>query len=96
MGVTWESVYLSVLCPPTDNTLRRLAVYTPQMKLVGYTGVTLSVRPCIMKSCPGHNFQSIEASNFKLHTQITLRTSAVYKNHNSIPSIFGVIAFCKF
>ena len=23
-----------------------------------------------MNFCPGHNFQSIEASNFKLHTQI--------------------------
>ena len=44
----------------------------------------------------GHNFQGIEASNFTLHTQITLRTSAVYKNHNSFPSIFGVIALCKF
>ena len=33
----------------------------------------------------GHNFQSIEASNFKLHTQIDhINTSAVYKNYNSI------------
>ena len=23
-----------------------------------------------MNFCPGHNFKSIEASNFKLHTQI--------------------------
>ena len=40
------------------------------MKFGGYTGVTLSVCPCVTKSCPGHNFKSIEASNFKLHTQI--------------------------
>ena len=44
----------------------------------GYTGVTLyihtyvslSVRPCVTKSCLGHNFKSIKASNFKLHIQI--------------------------
>ena len=27
---------------------------------------------------------------------MTLRSSALYKNHNSIPSIFGVIALCEF
>ena len=29
-----------------------------------------SVHPCVTKSCPGHNFKGIKASNFKLHTQI--------------------------
>ena len=29
-----------------------------------------TVRPCVTKSCLGHNFKSITASNFKLHTQI--------------------------
>ena len=53
-----------------------------------------------MDFSPGHNFQGIETSNFKLDTQIdhikdkTIR--AVYKNHNSIPVIFGVISLCKF
>ena len=28
------------------------------------------VRPCVTKSCPGHNFKIIKASNFKLHTHI--------------------------
>ena len=32
--------------------------------------VRRSVCACIMKSCLGHNFKSIKASNFKLHTQI--------------------------
>ena len=44
----------------------------------GYTGVTLSVRlsvrlfvrPWVTKSCLGHNFKDIKASDFKLHTQI--------------------------
>ena len=45
-------------------------IILPQTKLGGYTGVTLSVRPRVAKSCPGHNFKSIKASNFKLHTQI--------------------------
>ena len=43
------------------NTFRMLII-PPQTKLGGYTGVTLSVCLCVMKSCPGHNF--------KLHTQI--------------------------
>ena len=34
--------------------------------------VRLSVHPCVTKSCPGHNFISIKASNLKLHTQIGL------------------------
>ena len=46
--------------------------------------------------CPGHNFQSIKASNFKLYTKINhITKNAVCKNHNSIPSIFRVIALCK-
>ena len=41
-----------------------------------------------MDFCPGHNFQSIEASNFKFtHRYITIRRIAVYKNCNSIPLI---------
>ena len=32
--------------------------------------VRLSIGMCVKKSCPGHNFKSIKASNFKLHTQI--------------------------
>ena len=32
--------------------------------------ICTSIRPCVTKSCPGHNFKSIKASNFKLHTQI--------------------------
>ena len=41
----------------------------PQTK---FRGVYWShpVQPCVRKSCPGHNFKSIEASNFKLPTQI--------------------------
>ena len=35
-----------------------------------------------MKFCPGHKFQIIEASNFKLHSQIYhIKDNAVYKNH---------------
>ena len=34
-------------------------------------------------------------SNFMIRLA-TLWRSAVYKNHNSIPTIFGVIALCKF
>ena len=53
-----------------------------------------------MNFCPGHNSQSIEASNFKLDTQIDhikdKTISAVHKNHNSIPVIFGVISLCRF
>ena len=49
-------------------------LYHQKRNLVGFTGVTLSVclsvRPCIRKCCPEHNFKSIKASNFKLHTQI--------------------------
>ena len=47
---------------------------------------SVSLSACVMKSCLGHNFKSIKASNFKLHTQVTLWRSAVYKNHNSIPT----------
>ena len=47
------------------------------MKFGGYTGVTLfdrtsvclSIHLWFTKSCQGHNFESIKASNFKLHTQ---------------------------
>ena len=74
------------------------------MKFGGYTGLTLSVCRyvclsvclCVTKSCAGHNFKSIKASNFKLHTQVILCRSAVYNNRNSIPTIFGIIAVCKF
>ena len=67
------------------------------MKFGGYTGVTpsvhLSVCPCVTKSGLGHNFKSINASKFKLHTQIghtgQVVESIVYKNHNSIPTIFS-------
>ena len=63
--------------------------------------VGMSVHLCLTKSCPGHNFKSIKASNFKLHdTDDTLHDTlwrrAVYKNHNSTPTIFGVIVLCKF
>ena len=49
---------------------------SPQTKFVGdileslCPSVCPYVRPCFTKSCPGHNFKSIKASNFKLHTQI--------------------------
>ena len=50
--------------------------YTPANKVWG-VGVYWShpvrpsaVRLCDTKSCPGHNFKSIKATNFKLHTQI--------------------------
>ena len=54
------------------------SLYPHKPSLGGYTGVTLfvcpsvrpSVYPCITKYCLGHNFKSIKASNFKLHTQI--------------------------
>ena len=50
-----------------------------------------------MNFCLGHNFQSIEGSNFKLHTQIDhIKDSAVYKNHNSIPSNLELLPFVIF
>ena len=56
-----------------------------------------SVGMSITKSYPGHNFHSIEASNFKLQTKIkSLRRRALYKNYNSIPFLFRVIALLKF
>ena len=49
-------------------------LYPHKQSFGEYTGVTPSVRmslcQCVTKSCPGHNFISIKASNFKLHTQI--------------------------
>ena len=33
-------------------------------------GILESPCPSVTKSCPGHNFKSMKASNFKRHTQI--------------------------
>ena len=60
-----------------------------------YTGVTC---PFITKSC----FRGITSKVLKLvtsnfiHRYVILWRSAVYKNHNSIPAIFGVISLCLF
>ena len=50
--------------------------YTPANKVWGWEVYwSHPVRPfavclCVTKSCQGHNFKSIKASNFKLRTQI--------------------------
>ena len=47
-----------------------LSLFTPKNEVWGGGGILGSPCPSIMKSCLGHNFKSIKASNFKLHTQI--------------------------
>ena len=62
-----------LLCQETSSVITFEFVIAPQTKFGrgGYTGVTCPpIRLCVTKSCPGHNFKSIKASNFKLHTQI--------------------------
>ena len=42
------------------HTMFSKGFYSPTNEVGGcYTGVTLSVRPSVMKSCPGHNLKSI-------------------------------------
>ena len=48
-----------------------------------------------MEFSPGHNFQSVEASDFKLYIQIDNRKSALCKNHNSFLFNYQVIALYK-
>ena len=51
----------------------------------------------LMDFCLGHNFQSIEASNFKLHTQIDHIKDKRSVQESLLYSIFfGVISICKF
>ena len=50
-----------------------------------------SVHPYIR---PSQNLK-LQTSNF-IHRYVTSWRSAVYKNHNSIPTILRVIALCKF
>ena len=58
--------------------------------------VRLSVRPFI-PFCPEHNFKLCKASTWNfIGKKISLRKSAVHKNHNSKFHTFGVIALCSF
>ena len=81
-----------------------MIILPPQSLGGGYTGVTLSFRTSVRPSVHASRnlvrgitskMLKLVTSNF-IHRSVTLWRSAVYKNHNSIPTIFGVIALCKF
>ena len=74
ISLSWVMFYLShfdnfvfsFLCIPLSWVL----LY-PHKRSWGYTGVTLSVRPCVRHEIlSGHNFKCIKGSNFKIHIQI--------------------------
>ena len=64
-------LFTSSFCFPTKFSTHCYDCDTPTKEVGGaYWSHCPSVCLCITKSCQGHNFKSIKASNSKLHTQI--------------------------
>ena len=67
-----DSFATALPLPPSFFNVYVVVFLYPHKQSLGYTGITLSVHPsvplCVTKYCPWHNFKSIKASNFKLHT----------------------------
>ena len=80
LKILWEKGEIAISSFPTvfSTLLNNFpSLYSHKLSLWGVYWshpvclyMRLSVRLCVMKSCQGHNFKNIKASNFRLHTQI--------------------------
>ena len=77
-------LFQRILCK-FNNIFIPVLLYSTTKLWLWYTGVTLSICPCSMKSSLEYNVKSITARNFKLHTQID--------DTRGVPKIMSFVLF---